>query len=258
MPTVIDTAVNTTRYLPKLKQAGIKTIIRYINPLGFANEKTVKPAEARAIAAAGMRLGLVCEGYGGTRGMGVDGTSGERDAMKCLEYAPGVGIQDNACIYYAVDVDATPSYIRNQVVPYFQNIRRLHNNSKYRVGIYGCGAACKAITEARLADLGWLSCSTGWAGFKDYLNSNKWSMRQHCDTNVAGFGNDTDDVNGDIGDFVPWGLTGDDMPVIIPEATPHQIAEWLQMCLVKLHHDLAIDGDIGPASMDAIKKEFYS
>lgn len=270
MPTIIiDTAIDTTRYLTALKNKGYKTIIRYINPLGFNNEKTVKTAEAKAIAQAGLRLGLVCEGYGGTNNTGIDNISGGRDAAKCIEHAPSVGAPEGACIYYAVDVDADAAYIRNHVIPYFRAIKEGMKLSKYRIGVYGAGATCQAVKENGLADLYWLSCSTGWAGFRDFLSSDQWNMRQHCDVNVAGFGNDTNDVNPnrlDIGDFVPFDLTPVSIPLTPPTElvfpamiTPLQTAKWLQQSLNKLRpYNLTVDGDIGNLTKTAIKKEFYS
>ncbi len=91
-------------------------------------------------------------------------------------------------------------------------------------------------------------------------------MRQHCDTNVGGLGSDTDDphiINGllkDIGDFVPWGSVKPPNPPIpdpdpiLPPATYIQVSKWLQQSLNKLGATLDIDGQIGPLSLDAIRK----
>ena len=55
-----------------------------------------------------------------------------------------------------------------------------------------------------LADLSWLSCSTGWSGSKEYLASNRWALRQHLPQRIAGLDTDPNDANGDFGDFVPF------------------------------------------------------
>jgi hypothetical protein len=64
MTSILDTNVDTTLHLTALKAAGVKTIIRYLSPINPSGEKCIKPPEAHAIAAAELRLALVCEGWG--------------------------------------------------------------------------------------------------------------------------------------------------------------------------------------------------
>ena len=76
----------------------------------------------------------------------------------------------------------------------------------YRVGVYGSGAVCQAVLDAGLAELAWLSCSSGWSGYKNFLASGRWNLRQYTPRLVAGLDADPNDANpqrGDIGDFVP-------------------------------------------------------
>ena len=56
MTEILDTNRNVTKALPFLKAAGVKTVIRYIAYGLEKEEKVIKPDEARAIAAAGLRL----------------------------------------------------------------------------------------------------------------------------------------------------------------------------------------------------------
>ncbi len=63
---------------------------------------TAKEAEAAAMAAAGMRLGLVNEGWGDFAHGGISAAAGERDATVSLEYARGLGAaQPGAAVYFA-------------------------------------------------------------------------------------------------------------------------------------------------------------
>jgi len=206
MAAIIDTNHDTTRHLAALKTSGVRTIIRYLSSIDPAGEKCVKAAEAHAIAAAGLRLGLVNEGWGDFAHGGISAGAGERDGEWCARYAPQVGAPDSACVYFAVDVDASATQIRKLVIPYFAAINAAFKQlaPKLRVGVYGSGAVCEAVIAAKLADLAWLSCSLGWSGSRDFLASNKWTLRQHVPQAIAGIDSDPDGANGDFGDFVPF------------------------------------------------------
>lgn len=203
MTTIMDTNVVTTPYLNQIVASGTKKIIRYLDPIGPNNPKVVKEAEARAIAASGLRLGLVSEGFGDFAHGGISAGAGERDGTFALKTAPSLGAPDGACIYFTVDTDASAVQIQKLVLPYFQAVRKAIGG-KFRVGVYGSGNVCEAVLNAKLADLAWLSCSMGWSGSEAFLKSNKWALRQYVPTSVAGVPCDPDDANGDFGDFVPF------------------------------------------------------
>jgi len=206
MTVIIDTNVDTTRHLSSLKVAGVTTIIRYLSPINPSGEKCIKPAEAQAIAAAGLRLALVCEGWGDFAHGAISAGAGERDGEWCARYAATVGAPDNAAVYFAVDADAGAAQIKKLVLPYFTSIDAAFKSlaPNLRCGVYGSGAVCEAVMAAQLADFAWLSCSLGWSGSRAYLASNKWVLRQHVPATIAGIDCDPDDTNGDFGDFVPF------------------------------------------------------
>lgn len=261
MTQIFDTNVPVTRKVVQLKQLGIVSVIRYINPLSLGSEKTVTPAEARAMTAAGIRLGLVCEGWGGASNAGIGATinegTGERDARVCRQYAPNIGAPQNACIYFAVDVDASAADIQHYIIPYFRSVRRvLFDGARpepiYRVGIYACGMACDVVKQAGLADLTWLSNAMGWNGSRAYKAGLEWSLLQHLPQNILGLDTDPDDANPakpDWGDFVAFGGA----PGPTPELTG--IPHIQDMCnkILELNPPLELDGKLGPMSLGAIK-----
>lgn len=207
MTKIIDTNHDVTGRLSSFKALGIESIGRYINPSNPSGEKTVKAPEARAIAAAGMKLFLVCEGWGGSDNFAhhdINAATGKRDAEFCIDYAEKVGAPTGACIYFAIDTDASQSEIKTFVLPYFQAISDAFADSDYRIGAYSSGDVLTAVDS--LVDLTWLSCSLGWSGSRDYLNEKPtpWAIRQHTPQTIAGIDTDPDDANGDIGDFVPF------------------------------------------------------
>ena len=206
MSEIIDTNHDTTRHLSALKAAGIKTVIRYLSPINPLGEKCVKPAEAqrnrcgRLAARAGLRgLGRLCARRHFRR---------RRRARRRMvrEYAASVGAPAGACIYFAVDTDASAAQIRKLVLPYFSAITAAfaEADAPYRRGVYGSGDVCEAALAASLADLSWLSCSMGWGGSRAYLAANTWSLRQHVPATFCGLDADADEANGDFGDFVPF------------------------------------------------------
>lgn len=261
MTAIFDTNVPVTRKAVQLKGIGIDSIIRYINPISLGSEKTVTPAEAHALTAAGIRLGLVCEGWGGA-GAGkklsdsINSDTGERDAMVCRQYAPKIGAPRNACIYFAVDADASAAEIQNYVLPYFRSVRRILSDGSrpeplYRVGIYACGMACNIVKSTGLADLTWLSNALGWNGSRSYKASLEWSLLQHLPQNILGLDTDPDEANPakpDWGDFVAFGGAPGPAPVLT--GIPHI----QDMCnkILKLDPPLNLDGQIGPRTLGAI------
>jgi Domain of unknown function (DUF1906) len=205
MITVIDTNHDTIPHLAALKASGVSTIIRYLSPINPHGEKCVKAPEAKAIAAAGLRLGLVCEGWGDFAHGGISAGAGERDGAWCVDYAATLGAPAGAAIFYAVDTDASAAQIKRLVLPYFQSIRAKHQAAaiQYRIGVYGSGNLLTAVLGAGLADLDWLSCSLGWGGSRAYLANIKPALAQHTPKTLCGIDCDPDDAEGEFGEFVP-------------------------------------------------------
>jgi hypothetical protein len=205
--TAIDCNVDARPHLEVLRRAGVTTIFRYLNPLGRSS-KSCSPEEAVAIAQAGLALGLVSEGWGDFAHGGISAAAGERDAGHALQAAPLLGAPDGACVYFAVDCDASEREVSKLVLPYFAELKRAFG-SKYRVGVYGSGLVCSRVLEARTADLAWLSCSLGWTGSKEFLASKRWAVAQKVPKHLASFEFDPDDLSGDVGSFVPGEVRGE-------------------------------------------------
>jgi Rv2525c-like, glycoside hydrolase-like domain len=211
MTAIIDTNHDVMPHLAGLKAAGVRTVIRYLNPINPRGEKCVKPTEARAIAASGLRLALVCEGWGDFAHGAISAGAGERDGEWCAAYASTLGAPDGTAIFYAIDVDADDEQIKTLVLPYFEAIAAKHSDAavNYRRGVYGSGNVLTAVTGAGLAELAWLSCSLGWRGSRECLASNKWMLRQHAPTLLCGIDCDPNEASGNFGDFVPFATQGE-------------------------------------------------
>ena len=198
---IIDIAEDPTAKLPQLKAAGISTIFGYLSSINPSGGKCLTPSRVRAIAAAGMRVGLVHEGWGGVDGRGISAADGDRDGRYCCVRAAALGAPQGACVYFACDQDFSAAQIATMVIPYFRAIRAAFAGGQFRVGVYGSGAVCAAIIGAGLADLSWEAQSKGWLAYSQWLT--KANMVQGAEQLAAGLDVDTDVAQGDIGDYVP-------------------------------------------------------
>jgi hypothetical protein len=214
MTRIIDVAYPCERYALGLRRAGVETVIRYYSRDSVPSAaKRLHLPEAVALAAAGLRIGIVYEGRRGNdidyfdHGVGVD------DGAYARMYAQHtIGQPAGSTIYFGIDTDADPrkgkDEINKRVVPYFEGIAKAFARNSdgldYVVGVYGSGAVCQALLDAGLVKMTWLAQSTGWAGYQKFLASRQWNMLQAMDTMIAGVKCDpnTAGPGKDIGDFM--------------------------------------------------------
>lgn len=201
MTAIIDTNRDVTAWLPALKVAGVTAIGRYLNRLDPGEEKVVKPAEARAIAACGLRLFLIFEIGGRPNGS----AQGHLDGRWSAKYMSKVGAPAGAAIYYAVDYDARADDMPG-ILAAFETFHAAVVAAGYRAGVYGSGDVLTAVTAAGFATLPMLSCSLDWSGSQSYAASRKWVLLQHLPQTLCGVDCDADVANGDFGDFVPFAI----------------------------------------------------
>lgn len=209
MPEILDTNRNTFGRYDALKAAGVKTVIRYIAAGLEREEKVIKPGEARGIADAGLRLGLVYEIGGKPSGA----TVGQRDGAYSCKYAATVGATPGAIIWYTVDYDAGPDEYPG-VKAAFQAFKAALG-SDYRVGAYASGYICDRLTADGLIAARWLTDSMGFRGSRDSAAAGRYELKQALPHIIAGLDTDPDarhiGVDGtaaDIGDFVPFATAG--------------------------------------------------
>lgn len=192
-----------------LAGAGVKTIFRYYSRDTGLPTKRISRAEARTFAAAGLRLGAVHEAKHGNRIESFSRELGAEDAEYARAYAHHTIDQpEDTAIYFAVDLDVERDDIRNRIVPFFQGVQgafgAANGQRAYKVGVYGSGAVCKMILDEGLAQFAWLAQARGWSGYKEFLNSHRWSMRQLMPSSVGEIECDPNVVNpaqAGIGDF---------------------------------------------------------
>lgn len=213
---IIDTNNNVTTRLAAFKRAGVTSIGRYIAS-GLENEeKVIKPAEAKAIAAAGLRLFLIYEINGKPDGA----ADGKRDGEFALAWAKTLGAPKGAAIYYTVDYDASPADLMGIIEAFTAFKEALQGY--YEVGCYGSGYICDQLDKRGLIKYRWLTMSEGFRGSRDAVAKGQYDMRQLIDRKVAGLDVDPDELHtakADFGDFVPFALPSGATAIVQAPAT---------------------------------------
>lgn len=253
---IIDTNNNTTAALGNLLSAGIGTVIRYIAAGLVGNEKVIKPAEARAIAKAGMRLGLVYEIGGKPSGSAI----GKRDGDFSRSYAPTVGAPQGSVIWYAVDYDAGPlDYpgIKSAFLAFKAAL-----GGYYLLGCYASGYIADRLTEDGAIDkiagvpLIWLTDSMGFRGSRVSAGAGRYVLLQGLPRRTATLDTDPDALNARLAD-VKIDYVGDFVPVLSTGTSPtiEGSMAWVQTQLnAKTNAGLDVDGVNGPMTIRAVEK----
>jgi hypothetical protein len=221
MTEIIDASFDCGDKAALLHGAGVRTIIRYYSRDTIRPTKRLTLAEARQFAAAGLRIGIVHEGRRGDRPDNYDHDCGFADGQYAQHYGLEViGQPRGTAIYFGIDFDATAAQIRDRILPYFQGLAdgmSALGGPAYEVGVYGSGRTCAAVLDAGLATKAWLAQSTGWAGYTQFLASNRWTMSQAMPATIAGVpcDPDTTGIDKEIGDFLLTEPVAD-TPAVLP------------------------------------------
>ena len=149
----------------QLKAAGIKFVMRYLSdgykggdPNKPNNPKDITLAEAKALHAAGVGIGLVFETTA-NRALG-GSIAGRSDAKAARRQATQLGFPAVLPIYYAVDFEASSAELK-KVVAYFTGACAFEKSAKL-VGVYGGYMTVKTVLDAKVADYAWQTYA--WSG----------------------------------------------------------------------------------------------
>lgn len=205
MHKVIDSPWRVGQHAAELKAGGVETIIRYYNHNNSTSlpQKRMEKDEYDEILAAGLSLAVVFQQRGGANGNIQDLTAatGARDGKRAVELARAYGQPQNSAIYFAVDDDYTAATDIASIIDYFKAVSKALKGL-YRVGIYGSGKVAASVCDADAATFVWLAAGTGWAGTKDMLKTDQWSLYQfHPPQTYKGVVYDGNFVGGKWKDF---------------------------------------------------------
>src|SRR6266508_3190724 len=121
---IIDTPFDTTPKISCLVSHGIGTVIRYYN---FSNsrsfpEKCLQLAEAQALGSQGVRIAVVFQ-QRQNQVADFSQLKGEVAGRRAYPHAhDNIGQPGASAIYVAVDFDAVPIQIENNIAPYFEGV----------------------------------------------------------------------------------------------------------------------------------------
>lgn len=188
------------------KAQGGEAFLVYISPIWLAGDKTAKLPAIQTILAAGLKVGFICEGWGGSNDYAhhdINAICGDRDGRVCGNYMTQLGAPVGTAIYPTVDNDATANQINQLCIPYFTAFRKALD-PKYKLGAYGCGALLIALNAAKLLDFKWLSNAMGWNGSRAYRDAKLYDILQGLETRFNGIDMDPDVLNPIKTEFGFW------------------------------------------------------
>ena len=225
---IIDTPFNTKSKISCLVSQGVGTVIRYYN---FSNslsfpEKCLQLPEAQALGAQGLRTAVVFQ-QRQNQVADFSETKGAAAGRRAYRHAhDNIGQPAGSAIYFSVDFDATKAQITNNVVPFFEGIKRAFEEEsndapEYGVGAYGSGLVCSTLAKKKLIDFRWLAMSRGFSGTREALEAGEFHLAQRAPAGtLCGLGVDFNDANPARPDFGAFTLD-DDTPehaLIVPGA----------------------------------------
>ncbi|MFK3738901.1 DUF1906 domain-containing protein [Massilia sp. TN1-12] len=184
----LDTTMELTRHARALARQGYDFVLRYYS---HNAAKNLSLGEARALAEAGLRIGVVWE-TAGTRASFFNRSQGLADGAAAFLMAREViGQPYGSAIYFAVDYDPTQADIDGAISNYFTGVRAAlyvaaEGQPSYRVGVYGSGLCCGTLVERGMASLSWLSQSTGYAGSRQYAEQRRYDLIQMLPARILG------------------------------------------------------------------------
>jgi hypothetical protein len=214
----VDLPTDTGDVLGELRTSQLDFVARYYRD-PTSHWPALTAAEAQRLSALGLKIVAVWEFHSG-RPEYFSYASGYWDANSAWRQAAAAGQPAGSAIYFGVDFNARGAALY-QVDQYFRGVNAAfaaisRGGPGYRIGVYGSGAVCDAVTRARLAQYSWLSNAHAWAGYDNY---SAWNIRQHGPFGSLSFNHDADEARGDYGAFR---LAGYAPPIPVTEVLPPQ------------------------------------
>jgi hypothetical protein len=163
----LDTPQSAMNVASLLKADGMEFVARYYFA-GGSFKKLLTKAEAQVITQAGLWIVSVFESGRPVAASYFTTEQAIEDAANAYLCAVHAGQPAGSVIYFAVDGDIAPDDLP-AITHYFQIV---HDNLKprgYLVGVYGSGLVCQTLSELGLVAKTWLSMSSGWRGYQDWL-----------------------------------------------------------------------------------------
>ena len=256
-PLIADTAARLDVTKARaLRAAGVQTVFRYYSQLPPSlPEKDLQPEEAKIILGEGLSIGSVFQHYNNCFRT-FENAWGKEDAEQALRMAEAAGQPEGSAIYFGVDADWPYAAMRDPVLKYFEDVKRVFDAANIAVGVYSNGCLCNAVREKGLAQYFWLSGSTGHSGTQAFYNTGQWTMFQNAlDIKPAavGYGIDTNIANPTTqGYFGQWYDRG---ARLASHLAGDVQATMLSRGFLRANTDIKASADAAAATLASIKKD---
>ena len=195
---IIDTPWSTLKYKEELIKNNVTTVLRYYNHRNSQRlpEKRLTRQEAVALSEINISIAVVFQqrqdriaDFSYEQGV----RSGRRACNIAIEQ---IGQPFGSAIYTAVDYDAHKESELSQILKYFEGFKAgIEGDKGYKVGGYGGGKLLFRLLAEELVSYTWLSLSKGWAGYKEFLESNLWNLSQYAQSTYEGLEVELNRVN---------------------------------------------------------------
>ncbi len=214
---IIDTPYSTKSKISSLTAQGVQAVIRYYNFSNSQNfpEKCLELPETQALAAGGMRIGVVFQ-QRQTQVTDFTRPKGVAAGRRAYRHAhDDIGQPGESGIYFAVDYDASDSDLQNNIVPFFEGVKVAFDEESggshgYRIGAYGSGFVCTTLARKGLTEFTWLAMSRGFRGTQDALSAGEFHLVQRAPAGrLCGIDVDFNDPNPNRPDFGAFTIEGD-------------------------------------------------
>lgn len=256
-PLITDTAQRLDVAKAKaLYKHGARTVFRYYSHLPPSLPgKDLQPEEAKIILGEGLSIGSVFQHYNNCFRT-FENAWGREDAEQALRMAEAAGQPEGSAIYFGVDADWPYAQMRDPILKYFEDVKRVFDAANIAVGVYSNGCICNAIREKGFAQYFWLSGSTGHSGTQAFYNTGQWTMFQNAlDIKPAevGFGVDTNLANPSTnGFFGQWNDRG-------ARLASHLVGDvqmaFLSRRFLRANTDIKASADAASATLVSLKKD---
>jgi hypothetical protein len=159
---------------------GFDFALKYLVPGTVNKHKHWTPDEIKEYKNAGFKLGSAWESAGDNIGH-FTAAHGTADGQAALQHAKAIGQPAGSAIYFAVDFDASPSEIKNSIIPYFKAAQAALAG-KYELAVYGSALVGEQLRGAGLVQKVWIPGSHGWGygEFDKMVAAQTYTIRQYA------------------------------------------------------------------------------
>lgn len=170
----------TDANIEKLKAQGYKIVGRYLTGTEF---KVLRKGEPERIINAGMELFPIFQ-ESTTDITYFTEERGVLDYFLATNAAYNFGIPEGSIIYFAVDLDAQNTDIRDYILPYFSGVASAVEKP-YKIGVYGTRNVCTQVGNMNYAVASFVSnMSSGFSGNMGFKMPDNWSFDQFAEISI--------------------------------------------------------------------------